>query len=98
MNYSISTYLSLAALVATAILALVVVARYLDLKREEDEESEPADSPTARLAQLERAFYAGQMNREEFERIKQALEGTKPSKVSEVKPPADVPAPPSSPD
>ena len=77
-----SALFSLAALILTAIVALVIMARYLDLKREEDEEGEPDLSPEARLDQFERAFYAGQMDAEEFQRIKAALENPKPPEAS----------------
>ena len=96
MKYSTSTYLSLIALIVTAIVALVVVARYLDLKREEEEDSEPAETPQARLAHFERAYYAGQMNQAEFLRIKEALEGRKtvvPPPAAPLAPLGDIIAP-----
>ena len=80
--------LSLAALILTAIAALVILARYLDLKREADEEKEPDLSPEARLAQFERAFYAGQMDAEEFQRIKAALANpNRPETLGRSEPP-----------
>ena len=73
--------LSLAALILTAIMTLMIVAHYLDLKREEEENHKPDLSPKARLAEFERAFYAGQMNAEEFQRIKAALENPNPTEI-----------------
>lgn len=74
-----NTHLSLLALVITAIGAIVLIARYLDVKREEEEEAEPVVSPESRLAEFERAFYAGQMTKEEFLRIKETLFQDKPA-------------------
>ncbi len=79
---SAAPFLSLFALIVTAIGAFVILFRYLELQREEKEELGPPDSPQARLAQLERAYYAGQMDEAEFLRIKAVLGEVEPSEKS----------------
>lgn len=75
--------LSLIALGLVFVGAIVVVARYQFLSREAKDEGRP-DSPKARLAELERAYYSGVMDEVEFRRIRDLLDP----------PSADKPSPP----
>lgn len=66
-----SAYLSLAALTIAFVLAILFAYRYYRLEQEEKEEV--PESPEALLADFERAYYSGEMDEEEFRRIKDSL-------------------------
>lgn len=85
-----STTLNLVALGLAFAIAGFFAYRYLQLRREEAED-EP-ESPEVLLADLERAYAAGEMDEAEFRRVREALKirATGP-------PPRDVPPPSESP-
>jgi hypothetical protein len=61
---------------AFAVLGLLLLAGYWFIKRARtDALCQPSDARSEELAQLQAAYESGQMSTEEFERVRQSLQG-----------------------
>jgi hypothetical protein len=105
-NPSLWTYLPIALLTLAILIGVPVAYR---LWREAHEEDEEPASDAERLAQLEKAYYLGQMSKEEFLRVRESLARPKdapppgrgpvePDRGPEPSSPPDEPGIPADPD